>query len=64
MKWFNNFFVNIGCLTDYYVAVGVNYLGHQDFAKKQYFWCTGDSMKFSELPVSLSATCRPLFDQM
>lgn len=51
-------------MTDYYVAVGVNYLGHQEFAAKQYFWCTGDSMKFSELPKPLSSTCRPVFDQM
>ena len=51
-------------MTDYYIALGTNFLGHQDFAQKQYFWCSGDSFKFTQLPAPLSATCRPLFDQI
>ena len=44
--------------------MGVNFLGNQDFAKKRFFWCTADNMKFSELPEPLSAKCRPVFDQI
>jgi len=54
----------VGCLTDYYVAQGINFLGKQDFAQKVFFWCTADNMKFSQLPAPLSSTCRPLFDQI
>jgi radial spoke head protein 9 len=54
----------IACLTDYYVAMGVNYLGHQEFAKKTFFWCTGDNMNFSELPPSLRHTCQAVLDQV
>jgi hypothetical protein len=52
----------LGCLTDYYIAVGLRYLGNKNFPKKSYFWCTGDSMRFSELPESLGQQCGPLFD--
>lgn len=52
-----------GCLTDYYVAVGVTYMGQQNFAKKNFFWCAGsENMRFSELPESLAPACGPLFD--
>ena len=44
--------------------MGVNYLGKVGFCEKKYFWCTGDSKKFSELPDPLSSSCRPLFDQI
>ena len=44
--------------------MGVNYLGHQEFADKQFFWCSGDSFKFTQLPAPTSDTCRPLFDQI
>lgn len=54
----------IGCLTDYYIALGVNYLGQQEFAQKRFFWCTGESLQFTELPKSLGSTCRPLYDQI
>lgn len=54
----------IGCLTDYYIVVGINYLGQQNFCKKVFFWCTGESKKFSMLPDPLSSTCRPIFDQI
>jgi hypothetical protein len=54
----------LGCLTDYYIAVGVNFLGQPDFASKKFYWCTGDNMKFSEMPAPHSASCRPLFDQI
>lgn len=57
----------LGVLTDYYIALGVNYLGRpaDEFSTaKQFFWCTGDNMKFSELPASLTTQCRPLFDQI
>ena len=54
----------LGCLTDYYVAVGVKFLGHKDFPERTYYWCTGEKFMFSQLPASLSAECRPLFDQI
>jgi len=50
-----------GCLTDYYIAVGINYLGHENFAQKSYFWCTGDCKKFSKLPECIRS-CSSLFD--
>ena len=56
--------LHLGCLTDYFVAVGVNYLGKVGFAQKSFFWCTGDSKQFSELPPSLGDTCRHLFDKI
>lgn len=37
-------------LTDYYIALGVNYLGHVDFPQKQFFWCSGENLKFTQLP--------------
>jgi len=51
-------------LTDYYIAVGINYLGHENFAEKSFFWCTGDCKKFSKLPEHLGADCCALFDQI
>jgi len=60
----NSLFGFIGCLTDYYIAIGINYLGKCDFAQKCFFWCSGENMNFSELPAPLSNTCRPLFDQI
>ena len=55
--------VHLGCLTDYYIAIGVNYLGHSGFAKKSYFWCTAESKNFSQLPEA-NVECRHIFDQM
>ena len=47
------------------MAVGVTYMGEQNFAKKNFYWCTGgESMKFSELPESLGLQCGPLFDHI
>ena len=47
------------------MAVGVTYMGQQNFAKKNYYWCTGgEDMKFSELPASLASSCGALFDQI
>ena len=40
----------LGMITDYFIALGVNYLGHQEFAEKQFFWCSGDNLKFTQLP--------------
>lgn len=61
----NCYILVTGCLTDYYVAVGVTYMGQPNFAKKNYFWCTGgEDMKFSELPESLASSCGALFDQI
>ena len=37
----------IGALTDYYIALGVNFLGHQNFAEKKFFWCSGETLKFT-----------------
>jgi len=51
-----------GCLTDYYIAVGINYLGKVGFCEKKFFWCTGDSKKFSELPEPTMVNCGALFD--
>ena len=45
------------------MAVGLNYLGKQEFASRQFFWCTGDNLKFSELPAPLMS-CGSLFDQI
>jgi len=53
----------LGCLTDYFIALGVNFHGRQEFAQKQFFWCTGDNLKFSELPAP-NWGCRLLFDQL
>ena len=55
---------NAGVLTDYYIAVGVNYLGAQDFPVRQFFWCTTANMTFSALPAPLLDTCKPIFDSM
>jgi hypothetical protein len=56
--------VCVGCMTDYYIALGINYLGKQEFAEKTFFWCNGENMKFSELPAPLTASCRHIFDQI
>ena len=32
----------LGCLTDYYIAVGVKYLGKKNFPERTYYWCSGD----------------------
>lgn len=50
-------------MTDYYIAVGINFLGQQEFASKQFFWCTGDNLKFTELPQPVRS-CSRLFDQI
>lgn len=50
-------------MTDYYIALGVNFHGKQDFACKSYYWCTGDNLKFAELPCPL-VNCGLLFDQV
>jgi len=63
----SSFVIFLGVLTDYYIALGVSYTGKpadQFNASKQFFWCTGDNMKFAELPASLVGQCRPLFDQI
>jgi len=38
-----------GVDSDYYIAVGVNCLGHKGFPKRVFFWCTSKNWKFSHL---------------
>ena len=59
---FTSNFCFLGCINDYFIAVGVKYLGQTGFAKKNFFWTTSDSMKFAELPTPLTKECRSLFD--
>ena len=38
-----------GVDSDYYIAVGMNCLGHKGFPKRVFFWCTSKNWKFSHL---------------
>jgi radial spoke head protein 9 len=39
-----------GVAKDYYLAVVVNYEGHQGFPHKRMFWCNEQTWLFAELP--------------
>ena len=45
--------VFIGVVNDYYVAVGLIYLGVSDFPSKKFFWCSSANWIFAELPEPL-----------
>lgn len=53
----------LGCLTDYFIATGISYLGHTGFCKKEFFWCSGENYKFSKLPDPLTG-CKAVFDHI
>lgn len=39
-----------GVMKDYYIAMTVNYRGHNEFAHKRFFWCNAATWTFAELP--------------
>lgn len=39
----------LGVDSDYYIAVGMNCLGHKGFPSRVFFWCTNKNWKFSQL---------------
>ena len=44
-----------GVTKDYYVAIAVNFEGHQGFPHKRMFWCNEQTWLFAELPQSAHA---------
>jgi len=40
----------LGVLNDYYVAMGLTYVGAHDFPTKHFFWCSSANWTFAILP--------------
>jgi hypothetical protein len=55
----------LGVVNDYYVAVGLNYTGVNDFPKKRYFWCsTATNWAFAELPKPMYKLGKGFFEKI
>jgi len=52
-------------VNDYYVAVGLNYVGVSDFPTKRFFWSsTATNWEFAELPKPMSHLGKSLFERI
>lgn len=54
-----------GVVNDYYVAVGLKYIGVSDFPTKRFFWCSGATQwAFAELPKPFVQLGKGLFERI
>ncbi len=52
-------------MNDYYVAVGLNYVGHNDFPTKRFFWsASATNWAFAELPKPLEKLGKGFFERI
>ena len=55
----------IGVVNDYYVAVGLKYIGVEDFPVKRFFWCSASTQwTFAEVPKPLVHLGKGLFERI
>lgn len=55
----------IGVVNDYYVAVGLKYVGVHDFPAKRFFWCSAATQWiFAELPKPMMHLGKGLFERI
>ena len=51
----SNFFIVLGSVKDYFVAVALHYTGSKDFLRKEFFWCSSSNYIFAQLPAPVKA---------
>lgn len=55
--------VYLGVDSDYFIAVGMDCLGHKGFPKRSFYWSTSKNWKFSQL-ADPNLKMGPIFDQI
>jgi hypothetical protein len=56
---------SLGVVNDYYVAVGLTYVGVSDFPQKKFFWSSSStSWAFAELPKPFAHLGKSLFERI
>ena len=57
--------MSVGVVNDYYVAVGLKYIGVADFPAKRFFWCSVSTQwAFAELPKPIVQLGKGLFERI
>lgn len=52
-------------MNDYFVAVGLTFVGQNDFPTKRFFWCSSStSWVFAELPKPMESLGKCLFERI